>query len=98
VTRIAVDAATMARLDETFVALVLVTAYVCGPPWTWPTQWRQARRRVGPTQPRRAASRGRTPVRVVLAELEPAPASAPAQTQARYVARPAGRHVALGAQ
>jgi hypothetical protein len=94
VTSIVVDAATLARLDETFIGLVLVVAYVVGPFWTWRSQWVQARRGAG-AAPRRAAARGRTHVRAMLAELDPAPR---VQTQqVRYVARPAGRHVAAGA-
>lgn len=95
-TSIVVDAATLARLDETFIGLVLAVAYVAGPFWTWPTQWRAATRKVGPTQPRRAASRGRTHVRIMLAELDPAPRVQ--MQQMRHIARPAGRHVAVGAQ
>jgi len=95
VTNIVVDGATLARLDETFIGLVLMVAYVPGPFWTWPTQWRQATRKVGPTQPRRAASRGRTHVRAMLAELDPA--LRVQVQQVRHVARPAGRHVAVGA-
>lgn len=82
-TNIVVDGATLTRLDETFIGLVLMVAYVAGPFWTWPTQ------------PRRAASRGRTHVRVMLAELDPAPRVQ--VQQVRYVTRPAGRHVAAGA-
>jgi hypothetical protein len=94
VTRIVVDGATLARLDETFIGLVLVVAYVVGPFWTWRSQWAQATRRTAPT-PRRAAARGRTHVRAMLAELDPAPRAQ--IQQARYVTRPAGRHVAVGA-
>ena len=87
-TRIMVDGVTAARLDETLIGLVLVMAYSVGPPWTWRNQWRT------PT-PRRAAVRGRTHVCAVLAELDPAPRAH--VQQVRHVARPAGRHVAVGA-
>ncbi len=56
-TRIVVDAATLARLDEAFI--------------------------------------GRTHARAMLAELDPA--LRVQARQVRYVARPAGRHVAVGA-
>lgn len=92
-TSIVVDGATLERLDETFIGLVLVVAYVTGPFWTWRSQWRAAWRKTSVPTPRRAAARGRTHVRVMLAELDPAP-RARAQ-QVRYVARPAGRHVAV---
>ena len=88
-----VDGATLARLDETFIGLALVVAYAVGPFWTWRSQWHAATRRTAPT-PRRAAARGRTHVRVMLAELDPGPRVQ--VQQVRHVARPAGRHVAVG--
>jgi len=94
VTRIVVDAATLARLDEAFIGLTLAVAYVAGPFWTWRPQWAQATHRTSPT-PRRAAPRGRTHARAMLAELDPA--LRVQARQVRYVARPAGRHVAVGA-